>query len=189
MPPRVRRRFIWCSGFLLAIILIGTIGYWFIGGRQYSLIDSLYMTVITITTIGFTEIVNMSGNPGARIFTMFIAISGIGVLMYVITNIITLIIEGELTEAFRRRRMEKTANSYKDHFIICGLGTVGSYIISELRGAGRPYVIVDSDKDIIEKALLLDPDEIAIEGDATNNDTLINAGIERARGVFCRFRG
>ncbi len=107
MPPRVRRRFIWCSAFLLAIILIGTVGYWFIGGMHYSFMDTFYMTVITITTIGFTEVIDLSGNPGGRAFTIFIAISGIGATMYVVTNLVGLVVEGELTESFRRRRMEK----------------------------------------------------------------------------------
>ena len=184
MSPRVRRRFIWCSVFLLAIILIGTVGYWFIGGRQYSFMDTLYMTVITILTIGFTEVIDLSGNPGGRAFTIFIAISGIGITMYVITNLIGLVVEGELTESFRRRRMEKTVNNYRHHFIVCGLGAIGSYIAGELYGTRRPYVVVDADKEVVEKALQSLPDQIVLEGDATNNDTLIKAGIERAAGLF-----
>ena len=184
MTPQVRRRFIWCSAFLLAVILIGTVGYWFIGGRQYSFVDTLYMTVITISTIGFTEVIDLAGNPGGRVFTMFIAISGIGVLLYIATNLVTFVVEGELTESFRRRRMEKMVNNYRDHFIVCGLGTKGSYIASELYGTRRPCVIVDADKEVVEKALQSLPDQIVLEGDATNNDTLIKAGIERAKGLF-----
>ncbi|MFC1977639.1 potassium channel family protein [Chloroflexota bacterium] len=184
MSPRVRRRFIWCSIFLLAIILTGTVGYWFVGGRQYSFVDALYMTIITITTIGFTEVIDLSGNPGGRVFTIFIAISGIGILMYVVTNFIGLVVEGELTESFRRRRMEKMVNSYRGHFIVCGLGMIGSYITGELDGTKRPYVIVDVDKGVVEKALQSLPEQIILEGDATNNDTLLKAGIERARGLF-----
>ncbi len=184
MLPRVRRRFIWCSAFLLAVIVIGTVGYWFIGGRQYSFVDALYMTVITISTIGFTEVIDLSGNPGGRIFTMFIAISGISVLLYVVTNLVTFVVEGDLNESFRRRRMEKTVNNYRDHFIVCGLGTKGSYIASELYGTRRPCVIVDADKEVVEKALQLLPDQIVLEGDATNSDTLIKAGVERAKGLF-----
>jgi voltage-gated potassium channel len=184
MPLRVRRRFIWCSAFLLAIILIGTIGYWFIGGRQYSFVDTLYMTVITVATIGFGEIIDLSGNPGGRLFTIFIAISGIGALTYFVTNLTGLVVEGELTESFRRRRMEKLVNNYAGHFIVCGLGAIGSYIAGELYGTGRPYVIVDADKEVVEKALQSLPDQIVLEGDATNNDTLLKAGIERAKGLF-----
>jgi len=164
--------------------MIGTVGYWFIGGRQYSFMDTLYMTFITISTIGFTEVIDLSGNPGGRAFTIFIAISGIGALTYVATNLIGIVVEGELTESFRRRRMEKVVNNYSDHFIVCGLGAIGSYIADELHATGRPYVIVDADKEAVEKALQSLPDQIVLEGDATNNDTLIKAGIERARGLF-----
>ena len=184
MSPRVRRRFIWASAFLLTIILIGTVGYYFIGGRQYSFVDTLYMTVITIATIGFGEIIDLAGNPAGRIFTIFIAIAGIGTLTYVVTNLTGLVVEGELTESFRRRRMEKMVNNYKGHFIVCGLGAIGSYIADELYGTGRPYIIVDVDKEVVEKALQSLPDRIVLEGDATNNDTLLKAGIERAKGLF-----
>ncbi|MFC2072543.1 potassium channel family protein [Chloroflexota bacterium] len=184
MPSRVRKRFIWCGAFLLAIVLIGTVGYWFIGERQYSFVDTLYMTVITITTIGFTEVIDLSGNSGGRAFTIFIAISGIGMLTYVATNLVGLVVEGELTESFRRRRMEKIVNNYRDHFIVCGFGVIGSYIADELHSTRRPCVIVDGDKAVVEKALQSLPDHIVLEGDATNSDTLIKAGIERARGLF-----
>ncbi len=184
MPPQVRRRFIWCSAFLLTIVLIGTVGYWFIGGKQYSFVDTLYMTVITITTIGFGEIIDLSGNPGGRVFTIFIAVSGVGTLAYVATNFIGIFVEGELTESFRRRRMEKLVNNYTGHFIVCGFGMIGSYIAGELYSTGRQYVAVDVDKEVVEKALQSLPDQIVLEGDATNNDALIKAGIERAKGLF-----
>ena len=184
MLPQVPRRFIWASAFLLAIISIGTVGYWFIGGKQYSWVDTLYMTVITITTIGFGEIIDLSGNPGGRLFTIFIAISGIGILTYVATSLIGLVVEGELTESFRRKGMEKMVNNYRDHYIVCGFGTTGSYITGELNSSKRRCVIVDIDKEVVAKALRSSSDQIVLEGDATNNDTLIKAGIERARGLF-----
>src|SRR4030042_4961424 len=87
MSSKVYRKFAWAGAIMIAIILIGTVGYWFIGGRQYSFVDAFYMTFITITTIGFEEVVDLSGNVGGRIFTIFIAISGIGVMAYIITNI------------------------------------------------------------------------------------------------------
>ncbi|MGB6872902.1 MAG: potassium channel protein [Dehalococcoidia bacterium] len=178
------RKFIWAGAILLAIILIGTVGYWFIGGRQYSFVDTLYMTIITISTIGFGEIIDLSGNNAGRIFTIFIAISGVGVLLYFITNLTALVVEGKLTESFRRRKMEKTAGNSRDHYIVCGLGSVGFYIVSELHATKRPLVIVDADKKNIERSLELLKDEVFIEGDATDSDTLLKAGIEKARGLF-----
>jgi voltage-gated potassium channel len=184
MSSRVYRKFIWAGAILLAIILAGTLGYWFIGGRQYSFVDTFYMTVITITTIGFEEVINLSGNPAGRIFTVFIAISGIGIMAYIVTNLTALIVEGELTRSFRRRRMEKTAASYRGHYIVCGLGRVGCYIASELHATNRPHVLVDINKNSIEKSLVSVEDEVFIEGDATDSDTLTRAGIENAAGLF-----
>jgi len=178
------RKFIWAGVILIAVILIGTVGYWFIGGRQYSFVDTLYMTIITISTIGFGEIIDLSGNTAGRIFTIFIAISGVGVLLYFVTNLTALVVEGKLTESFRRRRMEKTAGNFRDHYIVCGLGSVGFYIVNELRATKRPYVIVDANKKNIERSLELLKDEVFIEGDATDSDTLLKAGIEKAKGLF-----
>ena len=178
------RKFIWVGVILLAIILIGTVGYWFIGGRQYSFVDTLYMTIITISTIGFGEIIDLSGNVAGRIFTIFIAISGVGVLLYFVTNLTALVVEGELKESFRRRKMEKIAGNSRDHYIVCGLGSVGFYIVNELRATKRPHVLVDADKKNIERCLELFKDEVLIEGDATDSETLLKASIEKARGLF-----
>jgi voltage-gated potassium channel len=184
MPSGIYRRFFWAGIILIAIILIGTVGYWFIGGRQYSFVDTLYMTVITITTVGFEEVINLSANPGGRIFTMFIAISGIGIMAYIVTNIAAVIVEGDLTQSFRRRRMEKIAGSYKDHYIVCGLGRVGRYIANELHNTKRPHVVVDVNRSNVESSLESLRDEVFIEGDATDSDILLRAGIEKAAGLF-----
>ena len=180
----IYRKFVWAGAILIAIVLIGTVGYWFIGSRQYSFVDTLYMTVITITTIGFEEVIDLSGNAGGRIFTIFIAISGVGIMAYIVTNITALIVEGELTESFRRRRMEKIAGNFRDHYIVCGLGSVGCCIANELHSTKRPLVIVDVNKKNVERSLESLHDEVFIEGDATDSNTLLKAGVERARGLF-----
>ena len=184
MASKIYRRFAWAGAILIAIILIGTVGYWFIGGKQYSFVDTLYMTVITITTIGFAEIIDLSGNVAGRIFTIFIAISGVGVMAYIFTNITALVVEGELTESFRRRRMEKIAGKSTDHYILCGLGSVGFYIANELYATKRPHVIVDVNKKNIERSLESLHDAVFIEGDATDSETLLKAGVEKATGLF-----
>jgi voltage-gated potassium channel len=168
---------------LLVILVTGTIGYWLITDKEYSLLDTLYMTFITITTIGFTEIVK---DPSAsfRAFTMFIAISGIGVIAYTLTNLAALLIEGELTKSFWRRKMEKTAMNLKEHYIVCGLGRVGLYIVNELSATKRPRVLVDVSMNKIENSSEALRGEIFVEGDATNENTLLKAGIKNAKGVF-----
>jgi voltage-gated potassium channel len=182
----MRNKYVWCGIILAAIIAIGTVGYWFVGGGKYPLFDCLYMTVITITTIGFTEVIDLAGNTVGRVFTVIIAISGIGVLAYLVTNITAAVVEGELTKSFRRRRMEKAAGKARGHFIVCGVGRTGLHIINELRETRRPHVIVDFSQAKIDKSLEAMSDGIFIEGDATDNDTLVKAGIESASGLFAR---
>lgn len=169
---------------LLVILITGTSGYHIIGGGRNSFIDCLYMTVITISTIGFGEIIDLSASPGGRLFTMFIALSGIGVLFYMITNVTAYVVEGELKESFRRRKMEKKAMQFKDHYIVCGVGRVGCHIAGELLATRRPFIVVDLDRKNIEAFLETYPDQIFIEKDATDNSSLLMAGVERAKGLF-----
>lgn len=184
MPSLFRKRFIWSGMILSAVLVVGTTGYWLIGEGQVPLIDALYMTAIVITTIGFGEIISLSGNPVGRAFTIFIAVSGIGVLLYVVTNLTALVVEGDLTESFRRKRMEKMANNSKDHYIVCGLGSAGFHIVGELCATKRPHILVDLNRHNIERVMESFPNEIFIEGDATDSDTLLRAGIEKAAGLF-----
>lgn len=182
--PQIYRRLIWATVILIVIVVVGTFGYWFITDRQYSLIDTFYMTFITIATIGFGEIVDLSGNAGGRLFTVFISIAGIGVLAYVATNVTAFLVEGELKESFRRRKMESRAKNYKEHYLVCGLGSVGSHVVNELYATGRPYVVIDVNGKDAEKILESLKDATFLEGDATDNDLLLKAGIKKAKGLF-----
>lgn len=180
----IYRKFIWAGLALVVVLVVGTIGFWLVGGRQHSIIDAFYMTVITISTIGFAEIIDLSGNPAGRAFTILIALAGIGILFYIITSFTALIVEGQLTDVFRRRRMEKKAKNYKDHYIICGIGLLGSYIANELQATRQPFVIVDTSEENLNKALEIFDGCVAIAGDATDNDVLLKTGIETAKGLF-----
>lgn len=168
----------------MAVLLAGTAGYRIISGGNSSLIDCLYMTLITITTIGFGEIVDLSSSPQGRIFTMFLALCGIGIITYTLSNLTAFIVEGSLNEAFLRRKMEKTIRKLSDHFIVCGIDGVGHYIINELYETKRPHVIVDTSRQNIEKFLHDYHEDFFIVGDATDNDTLLEAGVMKARGLF-----
>ncbi len=181
----IHNKFLMSALLLVLIVLIGTTGYWFIGDRRYPLIDCLYMTVITISTIGFGEIIDMHNRPGGRIFTMFLALSGIGTLSWIITNFTASLVEGDISQSFRRKRMEKLASRMHDHYVVCGYGRVGRRIVDELKSTKREFIIVESGKQAIEDM----PEELRttalIEGDATDGDVLQKAGVEKAKGVFC----
>jgi voltage-gated potassium channel len=169
---------------LVIVLLIGTVGYSIIGGGRYSIVDCLYMTVITITTIGFGEIIDLSNNPLGRIFTIFIAFSGIGIAAYLFSNITAFIVEGRLQEVFWRRKMEREIGKLKRHYIVCCIEGVGFYIAKELHSTKRPYVIVDNDKAKVERIIGDLKNELLIEGEATDSDILIKAGIREAQGLF-----
>lgn len=184
ISSQIYKKFIWAGLSLIFILVIGTIGYWFIGKGHYAVMDCLYMTVITIATIGYGEIIDMSDNPGGRVFTMLVALFGIGTLTYILSNFTAFVVEGELNETFRRRKMEKAIKKFKDHYIVCGIEGVGFHIVSELSETKRSHVIVDIDRKKIEKILETFHERVYIEGDATDSDILLKAGIMEARGLF-----
>ncbi len=184
ISSKIIRKYFWAAIAVLAILVAGTVGYRLIGEGKPSLVDCLYMTVITITSIGYGEIIDLSNNPGGRIFTMFIAVAGIGVLGYILMNATAFVVEGRINEAFRRKRMEKTISSLRKHYIICGVDGVGFYILSELHATRRSYVLVDLQRKPIDRALELFPDQFFIEGDPTDDAILTKAGIGVAEGLF-----
>ena len=169
---------------LIIVLSVGTTGYWLIAERQYSLLDCLYMTIITISTIGFTEVIDLSNNPEGRVFTIGLALSGIGVLTYLISTITASVVEGELNEAFRRKKMEKSIQKYHEHFIVCGADPVAEYLVEELHATKRPLVVVAPNRGELEALLELYPGQPHVEGDATNNSVQLRAGIEKAAGLF-----
>lgn len=169
---------------ILTILVIGTASFYSIGKGQYPITDCLYMTFITISTIGFEEVIDMSGNPGARMFTILLAVFGIATLTYILSNFTAFVIEGELNEVFRRKKMEKMIGKVKDHYIVCGIDGVGYHIVNELFETGRPHIIVDMDREKIEKLLDNFHEKVFVQGDASDSEVLMRAGIERAQGLF-----
>lgn len=169
---------------LAIVLLIGTMGYSIFGEGRYSVVDCLYMTIITITTIGYGEIIDLSNKPLARVFTIFIAFSGIGIAAYLFSNVTAFMVEGRLQEIFWRRKMEKMIGKLKQHYIICCVEGVGFYIAKELKSTQRPYVIVDHAKARAERVIGHLDNELFLEGDPTDSDLLIKAGINNAQGLF-----
>jgi voltage-gated potassium channel len=172
---------------LLALVLVmatGTFGYRLLGGDRYSWMDCFYMTFITVATIGYSEIVDVSGYEYGRLFTVFIGITGIGVMGYVLSTVTAFMLESDFNVLRRRKKMQQAISKLKDHYIVCGVGRVGGNVVHELVMTGRPCVIVDEDMLHIENSVERYPQLLYLHGDATDNDTLLAAGIKRARGVF-----
>ena len=159
---------------LVGVIIFGTIGYMII--ERWNFIDSLYMTIISITTTGYKE-VNPLSNIG-KIFTLFVIILGVVAIAYIGGRLAQLLVE---TYVFRRRRMEKKIKSLKDHYIICGFGRMGKKICEELHTYEKLFTVIEKDKDQIE--ILRELDYFHIEGDATEDEVLQSAGIKGAKGL------
>jgi voltage-gated potassium channel len=162
---------------LSIVLIIGTLGYHLI--FDWPILDGLYMTVITITGIGFKEVHDL-GNDG-KIFTLFIILSGVGVVAYTLVTGTKMLIEGEINKILTRRRSMKAIERLKNHFIICGFGRMGSFICEELHARGIPFVIVENRSEIQDR--IMQSGYFLSPGDATEEDVLMNAGIKNARGL------
>lgn len=159
---------------LFAIIVIGTISYELIEG--YSFIDALYMTVITISTTGFKEVQPLSHE--GRLLTIFLIISGVMAIAYTGGRAAQILIE---TQIFRRRRMSRKLEQLKNHYIVCGYGRMGKEVCESLIDNEAPFVVIENSADKIEK--LIEQNIIFLQGDASSDDTLIQAGIKEAKGL------
>jgi voltage-gated potassium channel len=176
LEQTVRRAF-QLSGLLLFILCAGVLGYHYIEG--WSLFDSLYMTVITLATVGYGEThpLTLTG----RAFTIFLILGGMSIIFYALTEITTFVVEGEMTGIIRRRRMNRQIGKLKNHYILCGAGRSGSHVLNELRKTGRTCVVIE--KDPAKVRHLLNEQVPVIEGEATEDQVLRSAGIARAAGL------
>lgn len=166
------RRLTGAAAALVVVLALGTIGYLLLG---FTLLDALYQTVTTVATVGFREV--QPFGPAEQVFTMVLILVGVGAVLYAFSVLVETILEGRLNELLGRRRMEQTIASMQGHVIICGWGRVGRAIGVELAEAGRPLVVIDPDPEALESAVH------AVVGDATDDDVLRRAGIERAAAL------
>ncbi|MFZ0549080.1 MAG: potassium channel protein [Candidatus Promineifilaceae bacterium] len=165
---------------LAAVLLIGTLGYRLL--EQWSYIDALYMTVITLSTVGFGETRALS--PIGRIFTIFLIVLGVSTVAYALSSIGEYILNVRVGPRVRERRIMRMINKFEDHFIICGFGRVGRSSYETLKEANRQIVIIEKADAHAEDPLNMGL--TVVVGDATRDETLRNAGIEKAKGlVIC----
>jgi voltage-gated potassium channel len=170
---------------LVAVHIVGTVGYLIIGKEQHTtVIDALYMTFITVATIGYGEIVDLTHSPGGRVFTMLIAFMGIGTFTYLFSTATAFVLETNLNHAYRRRRMERKIAEMSGHYIVCGIGRVGSCVADELLKTEHPFVVIDPSEERLVAYAERTGHHCYMTGDASDDSMLLSAGVARCKGVF-----
>jgi voltage-gated potassium channel len=171
---------------MLIVIAIGTSGFWWLGDGRWSLLDCLYMTVITITTVGYGETLpGMDHMPAVRVFTMVQLVFGTGVLVYFASTITAFVVEGELQAALAQQRLRKRIKKMKDHIVVCGAGSTGRNVIDELLKVGASVIGVDRDETGLRELAARHPNAhfTFLVGDATDDDVLGQLNLDGARGL------
>ena len=173
----MRKKLFLALALIIIVIAFGTAGYQLIEGWNF--LDALYMTIITLTTVGYREVHELSSR--GMIFTIVLLMVGVGTFLYALSAGAKIILEGELQELFGRKRLEKKIKELKGHYIVCGYGRMGKIICRELKAKNVPFVAIERNGDFLNNRL---DDFLGISGDATNDDILREAGIERAKGLI-----
>jgi voltage-gated potassium channel len=165
------------TGSLLAILVLGSLGFVWLEGWPF--FDALYMTVTTLTTVGYGETHPLS--QWGKLYNMVLILAGMGVLFYIITSLARVVVEGEIAAALGKRKLQKRIKKLSGHYIICGYGRLGEIIARQLHERRIPLVVVESNQELIN---YLDKfGYYFVAGDATKEEVLLEAGIERARGL------
>jgi voltage-gated potassium channel len=173
-----RRRLLFLVLAPLVLVAAGTAGYALIE-PEYSPFDALYMTVITLTTVGYEEVHTLS--PAGRVFTIFLLLGGVITFFYTATELVRIVVGGEVQAHIGRRRMARSLAGLRDHLIICGYGRMGRFVCREFSQRGVPFVVIDLRPELLQDFDL--PHGLALAGDATDDDVLHRAGVGRARAL------
>jgi voltage-gated potassium channel len=171
---------------LTTVIGTAVMGYVLIG--HASILDAVYMAVITVAGVGYGEIIPTEHNHLLRIFNMFVVVVGVTITVYVFSVVTAFLVEGELRNLFWRRKMQKRINNLEHHFIVCGVGDTGRHTVDELHRTQTPYMVIETSEDNIKKLQQAAPGEyeevLYLIGDATDESVLEEAGIDRAKGII-----
>jgi voltage-gated potassium channel len=163
---------------LLSVYALGGIGYKLFSPAT-PFIDCLYMSVITVASVGFTEVINSAGRPGLRIYMMALILFGVAIHLYAVSILTAFVVEGDLSHYFWKRRMSRKIEALTGHFVVCGAGETGMRMIDELIMTRRSFVVIDSDEKAIDTLRQM-KDVWVIQGDAYEEHVLARAGIQRA---------
>jgi voltage-gated potassium channel len=162
---------------LLALLVFGSLGFVWLEGWNF--FDALYMTVTTLTTVGYGEVHPLSRTGKA--YNMVLILAGMGVLFYIISVLARVVVEGEIKEALGKHKFMKDIKKLRDHYIICGFGRIGEIIARQLNQRGISLVVVETNPENLDR--LEESGYYFVTGDATREEVLLEAGIERARGL------
>jgi voltage-gated potassium channel len=162
---------------LLLLISIGTVGYMSI--EDWRFLDAFYMTVITLATVGFQEVHPLS--DAGRVFTILLIVIGVTVLGYTVGKLAQIMFEGQFQRFLGRKKVEKSIEELRDHYIVCGYGRIGSLICKEFAAKPIPFVVVENNLAVLEK--MEEDSMLYMRGNATEDETLLKAGIKRAKGL------
>lgn len=180
----VRRRLVFAGASVLSVVLLGTLGFHFVGRGAWPWRDCAYMVLITITTVGYAEVVPLDRVAYGREMAMLVMLGGMSVSFYFLSSLTAFIIEGDLREALWRRKMHKRLAKLKGHFVVCGAGRTGATVIEELLREGREVVVIERREEALSHVSRLHGERlIAIAGDATDDGVLEEAGVARAGGL------
>jgi voltage-gated potassium channel len=159
---------------IVVVLLFGVLGYRYIS--DYSWIDALYMTIITVTTVGFSEVRPMG--PDGKIFTVLLIVTSVFIVGFAISVVTEYILGRNSLQILKKKRVKKTIDSLSNHVVICGFGRNGMQASERLKAYNRPFVIIEREKEIIDR---YDDTVLFVEGDANDDEVLLTAGIERAQ--------
>jgi voltage-gated potassium channel len=171
------RRYLLMSAIPIVLLGAGTAGYHLIEGWRP--LDAFYMTVITLTTVGFQEVHPLSS--AGRVFTVFLSLGGVFTLFYVGVELVGGVVSGEVRKALGRQRMARNLSELKNHLVVCGFGRMGHLVCREFSKLGLDFVVIDRLPELLRDFAM--PHGIALHGDATSDEVLRKAGVERARGL------
>ena len=164
--------------FLAVVVITGIAGYRLLEG--YTWLDAFYMTIITISTVGFQEVRPLSSV--GKLFTIGLLFAGLGVVLYTAGTVTAKIVEGEFQQFFGRRRMEKQIDALTNHYLVCGYGRIGEVICRELASKPVPFVVIELEEERVRK--VEEAGYLLLKGDATDEKVLLVAGVIRAKGLF-----
>jgi len=181
---RARHSIIVALAAFSVVMVAGTLGYKHFADAESTWLDAAYMTFLMVATIGYGAGIDVFHHPDRELFTMAVAFSGIGIMTYFFSSVTALVLASDFDKSMRRRRMEKMMKKVHGHYIVCGFGRVGRNVAAELEATNHHFVAIDENVELLESYAEKKPGTLYLHGDAADDDLLIGANLEGAKGVF-----